>query len=104
MNSRERVFCALSHCRPDRTPKGDLAIENKLQRGLAKAGGYAGDDANARQLAALRFLGADIAHVHDYPVQAIGSDTQGRPLFRGAFGEEFADRRVRPRPDPAHAR
>jgi uroporphyrinogen decarboxylase len=90
VNSRERVFCALSHCRPDRTPKGDLAIDARLQRALAEAGGYAGDDANARQLAAMRFLGADIAHVHDYPVQAIGSDAQGRPLFRGAFGEEFA--------------
>jgi uroporphyrinogen decarboxylase len=90
VNGRERVFCALRHARPDRTPKGDLAIEARLMQALAEAGGYTGDDANARYLAALRFLGADIAHVHDYPVEAIGDDAQGRPLFHGAFGEEFA--------------
>jgi uroporphyrinogen decarboxylase len=90
MNSRERVLRAISHSRPDRTPKGDLAIEAKLELALAEAGAYLGDDANERRLAALRFLGADIAHVHDYPVQVIGADAQGRQLFRGAFGEEFA--------------
>ncbi|MCX6080763.1 MAG: hypothetical protein NTW32_14650 [Chloroflexi bacterium] len=90
MNSRERVFCAIQHQRPDRTPKGDLAIEAKLMRALADAGGYKGDNSNERELTALRFLGADIAHVHDYPVEAIGGDAQGRPVFRGAFGEEFA--------------
>ncbi len=90
MNCRERVLCAIGHSRPDRTPKGDLAIEPKLAEALAKAGGYAEEDPNARQLAALRFLDADIAHVHDYPVQALGGDAQGRPAFRGAFREEFA--------------
>ncbi len=90
MNSRERVLCSISHGRPDRTPKGDLAIEAKLERELAKMGGYDGDSPNELRLAALRFLGADIAHVHDYPVQPIGNDPQGRPLYHGAFGEEFA--------------
>jgi uroporphyrinogen decarboxylase len=89
MNSRERVLCSISHGRPDRTPKGDLAIEPKLERQLAKAGGCDGDNPNELRLAALRFLGADIAHVHDYPVQSLGSDSQGRPVFHGAFGEEF---------------
>lgn len=41
-------------------------------------------------MAALRFLDADIAQVHDYPVQPIGNDPQCRPLYQGAFGEEFA--------------
>lgn len=90
MNSRERVLCSISHGRPDRTPKGDLAIEAKLERELAKMGGYEGDNPNELRLTALRFLGADIAHVHDYPVQPIGNAPQGRPLYRGAFGEEFA--------------
>lgn len=90
MNGRERVLCAIQHNRPDHTPKGDLAIEAKLMRALAEAGGYTGDSANHRYLAALRFLDADIVHVHDYPIQAIGDDSLGRPLFRGAFGEQFA--------------
>jgi uroporphyrinogen decarboxylase len=90
MNSRERVLCSISHGRPDRTPKGDLAIEAKLECELAKTGGYDGDNPNELRLAALRFLGADIVHVHDYPVQPIGNDSQGRPLYHGAFGEEFA--------------
>ena len=90
MNSRERVFSALRHCRPDRTPKGDLGIEAKLMHALAESGGYAGEDANEQLLAATRHLEADIVHVHDYPAQALGSDTQELPVYRGAFGEEFA--------------
>jgi uroporphyrinogen decarboxylase len=90
MNGRERVFCALQHCRPDRTPKGDLAIEGRLMHTLAESGGYMGEDANSQLLSALRFLGADIAHVHDYPVQPLSGETRGRPMYRGAFGEEFA--------------
>src|SRR5512137_241281 len=89
MNGRERVFRTLEHRRPDRTPKGDLAIEGKLMRTLAESGGYTGNDANSQLLSALRFLGADIAHVHDYPVQAFGDETPGLPMYRGAFGEEF---------------
>ena len=90
MNSRECVLCSISHGLPDRTPKGDLAIEAKLERELAKMEGYDGDNPNELRLAALRFLSADIAHVHDYPVQPIGNDPHGRPLYHGAFGEEFA--------------
>ena len=90
MTHRERVAAAIRHARPDRTPKGDLAIEPRLQRALAGAGGYWGSDPMAGRLAALRHLDADIAHVHEYPVQSIGSDGEGRPVFRGAFGEEFA--------------
>jgi uroporphyrinogen decarboxylase len=90
MNSRERVLCAIRHSRPDQTPKGDLAIEARLMRSLAESGGYRGEDANGQLLAALRLLEADIAHVHDYPVQTLSEDAQGLPVYRGAFGEEFA--------------
>ncbi|MEI6514723.1 MAG: uroporphyrinogen decarboxylase family protein [bacterium] len=87
---RQRVIDAIRHVRPDRTPKGDLAIEPKLLGALAKAGGFTGENPQHRRLAALRHLNADLAHVHEYPVQAIGTDGEGRPVFRGAFGEEFA--------------
>ena len=46
MNGRERVLCSISHGRPDRTPKGDLVIEAKLERELAKMGGCDGDNPN----------------------------------------------------------
>ena len=87
---QQRVWDALRHVRPDRTPKGDLAIEGRLMRELACAGGYTGEDALGRQLAALQYLDADIAHCHEYPVTSLGVDAAGRALFRGAFGEEFA--------------
>lgn len=86
---RQRVRAALEHGRPDRTPKGELGIEPGLERALAAAGGYAGDAPWGRRLAALRYLDADLAHVHEYPVTGIGTDSAGRPVFRGAFGEEF---------------
>jgi uroporphyrinogen decarboxylase len=90
MNSRERVNSAISHRRPDRTPKGDLAVEPKLEKALAAAGGFSGDNPQHRRLAALRYLNADIAHVHEYPVMALGKDAKERLVYRGAFGEEFA--------------
>jgi hypothetical protein len=74
MNGRERVLCSISHGRPDRTPTGDLALDAKLERELAKMGGCDGDNPNELRLAALRFLDADIAQVHDYAVQPIGND------------------------------
>jgi hypothetical protein len=45
-------------------------------------GEYDGDEPNELRLAALRFFGADIAHVHDYPVQPIGNEPQGRHTSR----------------------
>jgi uroporphyrinogen decarboxylase len=87
---RQRTLDAILHVRPDRTPKGDLSIEPKLDRALAAAGGYAGDHPQERRLAALRFLNADLSHVHEYPVEAIGTGESGQAVFRGAFGEEFA--------------
>lgn len=90
MTHRERMITTLSHRRPDRTPKGDLSIEPKLEKALAAGAGYSGGEPLPRRLAALRALNADLAHVHAYPVEAIGIDGMGRPVFRGAFGEEFA--------------
>ena len=90
MTHRERMITTLSHHRPDRTPKGDLAIEPKLEKALAASAGFTGDQPLPRRLAALCALEADLAHVHEYPVEAIGTDESGRPIFRGAFGEEFA--------------
>jgi uroporphyrinogen decarboxylase len=87
---QQRVRDALSRVRPDRTPKGDLGVESKLERALAAAGGYNGDDPHQLRLAALRHLNADLAHLHEHPVTQIGTDLDGLPVFRGAFGEEFA--------------
>jgi uroporphyrinogen decarboxylase len=87
---QQRVIDAIGHIRPDRIPKGDLAIEARLLNALATAAGFQGDDPRQRRLAALRYLNADLAHVHEYPMQLIGTDDQGRPVYRGAFGEEFA--------------
>ena len=56
MNGRERVLCSISHGRPDRTPTGDLALDAKLERELAKMGGCDGDNPNELRLAALRLL------------------------------------------------
>ena len=89
MNRKERTAAAIRHNRPDRTPKGDLAIEGRLMRELSEMGGYAGDDPLIRNLIACQFLDADLAHIHEYPVTAISTDVEGRPIFRGAFGEEF---------------
>lgn len=90
MNRRERTFCAIRHQRPDRVPKGDLAIEGRLMAALADMGGYVGNDPLARRLTAHQFLNADLVHIHEYPVSFLGNDAAGRPVYRGAFGEEFA--------------
>ena len=90
MNRRERTFAAIRHHRPDRVPKGDLAIEGRLMRDLSEMGGYAGDDPLVRSLTAHQFLNADLVHIHEYPVNLIGNDSEGRPVYRGALGEEFA--------------
>lgn len=87
---KQRMRDTLRHIRPDRVPKGDLGIESKLERALATAGGYFGDDPHPRRLAALRHLNADLAHLHEYPVTRVGTAPDGLPVFRGAFGEEFA--------------
>lgn len=90
MTARERMMTALSHRCPDRTPKGDLSIEPKLEKALAATVGFTSGQPLPRRLAALRALNADLAHVHEYPVEPIGTDPAGCPVFRGAFGEEFA--------------
>jgi len=87
---KERVLAAIRRQRPDRVPRGELAIGDRLLRALADAAGFKGDDPLARRLAVHRHLRMDLVNLHEYPVEELGRDAEGRALFRGAFGEEFA--------------
>jgi len=84
---KERVTAAIAHRRPDRVPRGDLAIEDKLLRGLIGDERYADLSRNARTLAAIRELGGDLVDVHQFPMEQVG-ETEAGPVFRSVLGDE----------------
>lgn len=84
---QRRVLAAIQHDRPDRTPRGELAYESEIVRGLIGDARHASLDANGRTLAVIGELGGDLVNVHQYPLEQVGEDPAG-PIFRGALGEE----------------
>ena len=87
MNSKERVHAAIAHQRPDRTPRGELAIEDEILRGLIGEERYLTLEPNARLLAAITELDADLVNVHQFPMTQVGETATG-PIFRSALGDE----------------
>jgi uroporphyrinogen decarboxylase len=87
LNSKERVLAAIHHIIPDRTPRGDLAIEEALVRNLIGHDRFASLDENARLLAAIRELGGDLVNIHQFPMEMVGR-TQSGPVYRSVLGDE----------------
>lgn len=83
-----RVMNALARRKPDRVPRGDLAIEEGLLRRLIGEETFQRLNGPARLLEGWRQLDADLINVHDYPMDRVGESSEGHPVFRGVFGEE----------------
>ena len=94
MTSIERVLAAIHHRQPDRVPKGELGIAPSLRDALVAGTAAQGAPVYERELEARRVLGMDLINIHEYPMERIGETDDGCILFRGAFGEEFADNGV----------
>ena len=94
MRKTERVLAAIAHRQTDRVSKGELGIAPSLRDRLVE--GTAAQDACIfeRELEARRVLDMDLINIHEYPMMAIGTTEDGYTLYRGAFGEEFADNGV----------
>ncbi len=88
MNKKLRVVSAIRHEEPDRVPKGDLAIENGLLRALIGEEQYNRSTDYERQLAARRVLGADLIDIHQFPMEEVGQDDRGYPVYLSALGDE----------------
>ena len=90
LTHKDRVRLSIAHKQPDRVPKGDLAIGAKLLDALAVDAGFKGGSPDEKLLCVLKHLDSDLVDLHEYPVREIGRTSSGLPIFRGAFGEEFA--------------
>ncbi len=88
MNHKERVHTAIRHEIPDITPKGDLAIEEKLIRSIIGRVHYGRMSANERLLATWNRLGADLVNIHEFPMERVGRTDSGSPIFRSVLGDE----------------
>lgn len=87
MTHKERVAAAIAHVRPDRTPRGELAIEEKLLRSLIGEENFNTMGPCERVLAAVNELGGDLVNVHQFPMQQVGETASG-PIFRSVLGDE----------------
>lgn len=94
MTKRERVQAAIAHRNPDRVPKGELLIEPKLIERLLADQNTKGMSDLAKEIAVRELLGIDLINIHEYPTRLIGYNAKGFPIYRGAYGEEFADNGV----------
>ena len=90
MTKKERVLAAISHIQPDRVPKGELGIEDKLLDALTDNMVSADSSPYAKKIAARELLGMDLINIHEYPMQPIGTTPNGETVFRGECGEEFS--------------
>jgi hypothetical protein len=81
---------AIRHVKPDRFPRGDLAIEEGLLRRLIGEVDFAVLDLPGRLLKAWCLLDADLINVHEFPMDRVGESPEGYPVFRSVFGEEHA--------------
>lgn len=91
MTRRERVYAAIAHQQPDRVPKGELLIAPSLISQLLEGQNTKGMSALAKEIAVRDLLGIDLINIHEYPTQLIGYNAKGFPIYRGAYGEEYAD-------------
>ena len=90
MNHKERVLSAIEHRRPDRVPRGELAIEGEILKKLIWDAGFESMSPFERELEARRVLGADLINVHEYPMDQIGETDDGKAIMRGILGEEYS--------------
>ena len=88
MTHKERAKAAILHQKPDRTPRGDLAIENELLRSLIGPEVYKELDHKERLLKALRILGSDLVDIHQFPMQHVGQTIDDLPIYRSVLGDE----------------
>ena len=91
MTRIERVLAAIAHRQPDRAPKGELGIAPRLRDRLVEGTPAQGGSVFERELEARRVLDMDLINIHEYPMMEIGTTGDGCTLYRGAFGEVFAD-------------
>ena len=87
MTHKERVMAAIRHEKPDRVPRGELAIEKNLLRKLIGDDRFACLDDNERLLAAIRELGGDLVNIHQFPMEQVRQTSAG-PVFRSVLGDE----------------
>jgi len=88
MTHKQRVTAAIEHRRPDRVPKGDLAIESGLLRALIGAEAFDRLGPNERLGEVWRLLDADLVNVHQFPMRRVGQTDDGLPVFRSVLGDE----------------
>ena len=91
MNRKQRVLAAIEHHPCDRVPKGELGISPVLRDSLLKGTDAADAPVLEKEWRVRELLNMDLISLHEYPMLRIGETEKGYPVFRGAYGEEFAD-------------
>ncbi len=88
MTHKERVTAAIRHEDPDRTPRGELAIEEGLVRALLGDDVYESLSARERRLTVWTELQADLINVHQFPMTQVGETPGGQAIVRSVLGDE----------------
>lgn len=91
MTRRERVLAAISHRQTDRVPKGELGIDPILRDKLVADTLPKDASVFEKELQVRRILDMDLISIHEYPMMKLKAADSGYTVFRGAYGEEFAD-------------
>ena len=94
MTKKERVAAAIAHQRPDRIPRGELALEPGLRDRLLAGKDVSGMSALAKEKEARTLLGMDLVNVHEFPAKLLRYDADGFPIYLSAFGDSFKDNGV----------
>lgn len=91
MTKKERITCTISHKEPDKVPKGELAIEGNIASNLLGKEIYEKLESMQREIEVRKLLNIDFININEFVADLIGHDSQGVPVYRSAFGDEFKD-------------
>jgi uroporphyrinogen decarboxylase len=91
VNRIDRVLCAIAHRAPDKTPKGEFALEDGLVRRLLRLGDR--EVGLKERAAAMDLLHMDLTAValKAAYTEVVGYTRDNRPIFRDAWGCEVVD-------------
>jgi len=88
MSHKQRIQNAIQHKESDRTPRGDLAIENDLLRKMIGSRAYDELTPNECLLKMCRLLDSDLVNIHQFPMQHVGQTAEKLPIYRSVLGDE----------------
>lgn len=88
MTHKERMMATICHKQPDRTPRGELAIEDELVKSLLGKDRFDRLSSRERKLTVWQELGADLINVHQFPMQQVAETDDGQAICRSVLGDE----------------